>query len=230
VLLERRLRPTISVMAMCNAILSGLLLCVSMLAFSLYRYPVFLEATSFLVLALAGVLWYAYAAVRWTHAKSGEDAVILNQGMKWGLAIGSAFVVEVVLANLVTPHKLGARIGVLAAAVAVVLPFIAGAINAVRTGRVRSGMRVGFWSGVISGLMTFVALAAAGYIVALIPGLPGAEMPANGAGTEAELERHNVGEYMAAAINHLVGVGAVFCSVAGAVGGALGILVARAGR
>jgi hypothetical protein len=92
-------------------------------------------------------------------------------------------------------------------------------------------MRVGFWSGLISGLIAFFALAVIGYVLALVPGLPGAEIPsADHVYTAAEFERLNVIDALGGALAHLFLFGGVFSVVGGTVGGCAGILLARAGR
>jgi hypothetical protein len=126
--------------------------------------------------------------------------------------------------NLIIPHALGAGIGALAAIVAAILPVAAGASGAARTGRIETGAWIGFWSGVVSGLITFLALAIVGNIVVRFPWLPGVEIPqgVDRALTPDELATFNVGDYLAGGISHLVLIGAPFCSLAGTVGGALG--------
>ena len=63
------------------------------------------------------------------------------------------------------------------AVAAAIMPVIAVATEAARTGQIGSGARVGFWSGAVSGVMTFVALASVGYLVVSVPGFPGVEVP-----------------------------------------------------
>ena len=138
--------------------------------------------------------------------------------------IGLAWTVEVVGGNVIVPHPLGARIGVLAAVAAAIMPVVAGATVVARTGRIGSGARVGFWSGVVSGVITFVALASVGYLVVSVPGFPGVEVPRNVVRelTANELAAFNIGDYLAGGVSHLVIIGAPFCSAAGAFGGVLG--------
>ena len=149
--------------------------------------------------------------------------MVLNFGMRWGVAIGLAWTVEVAGGNLIVPHQVGARVGQVAAIVAAILPAVAGARGAMVTGRIGTGARIGFWSGVVSGVITFVALAVAAFVVVHVPGLPGLEAPHHPAGvlTAEELAAFNVGDYLAGGISHLILIGAPFCSVAGAVGGLL---------
>lgn len=149
--------------------------------------------------------------------------MVLDHGLLWGVAIGLAWAVEVAGGNLIVPHQVGARIGQVAAIVAATLPSVAGARGTMVTGRIGTGARIGFWSGVVSGVITFVALAVAGFLVVHFPGLPGLETPHHPATalTAEELTAFNVGDYFAGEISHLVLIGAPFCSVAGALGGLL---------
>ena len=103
------------------------------------------------------------------------------------------------------------------------MPVVAGATEVARTGQIGSGVRVGFWSGAVSGVITFVALASVGYLVVSVPGFPGVEAPRNvgRALTENELAAFNIGDYLAGGVSHLVVIGAPFCSAAGAFGGVL---------
>jgi hypothetical protein len=170
----------------------------------------------FLSLFLAGVLWYGFAAVRWTRVTTREDFAVLRHGGRWGVLIGLAWTVEVVGGNVIVPHEFGAGIGVLAAVAAAIMPVIAGATEAARTGQIRRGARVGFWSGAVSGVITFIDLASVGYLVMSVPGFPGVEVPRNvvRALKANELAAFNIGDYLAGRVSHLVIIGAPFCSAA----------------
>jgi hypothetical protein len=208
-------------------ILGGVCICLLTVAYSIHRYPTIVASPAtptFLSLFLAGVLWYGFAAVRWTRVTTREDFAVLRHGARWGVLIGLAWTVEVVGGNVIMPHKVGAGIGVLATVAAAIMPVIAGATEAARTGQIGSGARVGFWSGAVSGVITFVALASVGYLVVSVPGFPGVEAPRNvvRALTANELAAFNIGDYLAGGVSHLVVIGAPFCSAAGAFGGVLG--------
>jgi len=108
-----------------------------------------------------------------------------------------------------------------AAIVAALRPLVAGARAAVLTGRARDGARTGFWSGMLSGLIAFLVLGAAGLPAARFPSLPGVEAPRDSARslTPEEWGSFDVGDYLAGGIIHLAIIGAAFCSAAGAIGG-----------
>jgi hypothetical protein len=208
------------------AILGGVCICLLTVAYSIHRYPGIVSSPAtpiFLSLFLAGLLWYGFAAVRWTHTSTHEDFVILRHGARWGIVIGLAWTVEVVGGKVIVPHQLGAGIGVLAAVAAAIMPVVAGATEVARTARIGSGARVGFWSGAVSGVITLVALASVGYLVVSVPGFPGVETPRNvgRALTANELAAFNIGDYLAGGVSHLVVIGAPFCSAARAFGGLL---------
>ncbi len=210
-----------------TGIFGGVCICLIAVAYSIHRYPGIVSSPAtpaFLSLFLAAVLWYGFAAVRWARVTAREDFAVLRHGARWGVAIGLAWTVEAVGGNVIVPHQLGAGLGVLAAVAAAILPVIAGATEAARTGQIRSGARVGFWSGAVSGAITFVALAIVGYPVVNVPGLPGVEVP-RGVGralSANELAAFNIGDYLAGGMSHLAVIGAPFCSAAGAFGGILG--------
>jgi len=210
-----------------TGILGGVGVCLLTVAYSIHRYPAIVSSPrtpTFLSLFLAGVLWYAFAAIRWTRVTTREDSAVLRHGGRWGVLIGLAWTVEVAGGNVIVPHEFGAAIGVLAVVAAAIMPVIAGATEAARTGQIRRGASVGFWSGAVSGVITFIALAGVGYLVTSVPGFPGVEVPRNvvRALTANELAGFNIGDYLAGGVSHLVIIGAPFCSAAGAFGGVMG--------
>ena len=208
-----------------RGILAGVGLCVVTIAYCVYRYPGIVASPAgsrFLPLFLAGVLWYGLAALRLTRANTRDDFVVLHYGARWGVVIGLVWVVEVIGGNVILPNS---PVGMLATLTAVVLPAFAGAAGTAVTGRIRTGARIGFWSGVVSGLIAFVALASVGYLAASHPELMrDQELPPDigRAYTAAELATYNLADYLASGVSHLFILGALFCSAAGALGGLLG--------
>jgi hypothetical protein len=152
----------------------------------------------------------------------------LRLGTRWGIAIGVLWTCAYIFGNLITPHGRGAQAAILLALVAFVLPFAAGFQGATRTGRIRDGMRAGFWSGFISGMMACLALAAIGYICALVPGFPGAEIPPGRFYTAEEYQRLNVMDALGGALAHLFVIGGIVGTIEGAAGGCAEVLLARA--
>src|SRR5688572_22016816 len=134
-----------------NAILVGLVLSVTTIILTfgnvLPNFP------GFLVLLSAVVLWYGYVAICRTRRETLEDAAVLRQGLRWGLAIACAY--AVMLLVTLSPETFVFP----AVALGLLLPFAAGASGAIRSGRTFTGSRVGFWSGMIGGLLGFFVLA-----------------------------------------------------------------------
>lgn len=205
-----------------KGILAGAGICVVTVAYSILRYPGILgspAAPKFLPLFLIAVLWYGFAAVRWTQVTNSEDFVVLHYGVRWGVVIGLAWIVETFAGNVLMPHS---PIGLLATIVAAVLPAVAGATGAAVTGQAWTGARIGFWSGVVSGLIAFAGVAGVGYLIVGFPEFLQGQDISPAAGDSAA---YNIGDYLATGVSHLLLVGALFCSAAGAFGGLFGRLV-----
>jgi hypothetical protein len=229
-----------------NCVLAGLTLCVLTTVFSALRYPsllVGLHPVRFLVWIVVGLLVYGSAAIRWTHPATPEDASILRLGTRWGIANGAVWITSAIGFNLVTPHEpeTGGIFWLLALAGSA-LQLVPGIHGALKTRKVLAGLRAGFWSGIVSGLMVFFVIVAFGYVLALVPGRPGAEFPkkahiyAPAAGraissTEmaAESEMLDVSDALGGAFFVLFG----FCPLFGGIGGRFfgwtGIMLARTG-
>lgn len=216
-----------------NYILTGLGLCVLTLAFCMVRYPDFarglLGVPRFLALMVVVVVWNAYAAIFRTHPVTSEDSMVLDYGVKWGLAIGCAWaIVAMVPINIFTPNdEMGAPLWFLGLFSAVVLPFVFGAAGAIKTGKVRIGMRIGFWSGVVGGLIGFLVVVAAGFTTVLIPGLRGWADPA---ANQAIVASERIGDTLLLAIYIMFLVGSAFGVIAGTVGGWIGLKLYRTGE
>ena len=207
-----------------NSLLAGLALCFLTTVVSVILYPVLLpELLPFWVVLAGGFLFYGYAVVWRTRSVTPEDAVVLRLGASYGIAIGLLLLFGVVGLNL----RVG--VGFFAVFVSFVLRLVAGAHGGIRLWRVRAGMRVGFWSGLTSGLIVFLGFMAFGYILAFVPGLPGAEIPANYPYTAVEYQQANVGDGLGGAFFGLF-LGGIFGVIGGTVGGLAGILLARTGR
>jgi hypothetical protein len=140
-----------------------------------------------------------------------------------GIVIGLFWTVEVVGGNVIVPHQLGARIGVVAAVAAATFPVIAGAFGTSATGRVEAGTRIGLWSGAVSGLITFVVIVSVGLLIVRFLSLPGVETPhhVDRTLTADELATFNLGDYLTGGLSHLVLIGSPFCGIAAAIGGTL---------
>ena len=193
-----------------SAILSGLALALLTILFS-FGY-VLLSFPLFLTLLGATVLWYGYAAIYKTQPATFEDGVILRRGLKWGVATASAF--AALLLMTLDPETFVFPAVVLG----LLLPFSAGAAGAIPSGRVLGGTRLGFWSGMVGGLLGFFILAGGGYLHAWLSGV----------GVFAFMEAH---EYLTPrlAVLALVIYGPIFSPIAATIGGWIGLKLARTG-
>jgi hypothetical protein len=148
-----------------NSLLTGLALCVLMLAAFAFRSPDFrhllLREPTFLAIMTLVLVWNAYAAVRWTRARTSEDSMVLQAGVKWGLTIGCAWgLVAIMPVNVFTPNdEVGAPLFFLGLFSGLLLPFASGTAVAIKTGSVQIGRRVGYWSGLVGSLMGFLVFA-----------------------------------------------------------------------
>jgi hypothetical protein len=211
-------------MALRNWLLAGLTLCVLAIVVAVLMFPGLLTGSA-AALVSAGFLFYGYAAACRTRPVTPEDAVVLRLGARYGIAIGA----------LLISALFGGNFGFwipwpLLALPAFLLPLAAGAHAAIKLWRVRAGLRVGFWSGLIGGIIVASALMAFGYVWAYVPGVPGAEIPRHAGYTAAEYAEVNLSDTLGGGLFFLF----VFCGTFGVIGGALGgltgVLLARTGR
>jgi hypothetical protein len=194
-----------------NGILAGLVLSVLTIVFTFGT--ILLSFRRLLIYLGIVLLWYGYVAIRRTQPRTAEDALVLQRGLKWGVAIACSF------AGMVLGMLASSEFTALAVVVAVLLPFAAGASGAIQSGRVLVGARVGLWSGVIGGLLGFLVIAAGGYLRAW---LSGAGVFAFMASTEyVSLQ---VATYV------LIFYGPIFSPIAATIGGWVGIQLEKTGR
>jgi len=116
-----------------------------------------------------GLMWvvitvYACAAVFGTRPRNERHAFVLRLGQRWGIAIGIWWIAFCLCTHLLIPHGLPAGIGI-DLAFAFLLPFASGAHGALQTGSLRDGVRIIFWSGLISGVITFLGVFAINYVL-----------------------------------------------------------------
>jgi hypothetical protein len=207
-----------------NWILAGLALSGLVITVSLLMYPTLaFSEGGWLPIVAAGLIFYGYIAIRYSRAATANDAVVLRLGTRYGIAMGTSWIVGVVGLNL------GVGIGAMLIILAYALPVVAGAHGAAKLWRVGASMRIGFWSGLVSGLVVFLLLMAFGYILAFVPGIPGAEIPRNHTYTAVEYQEINVSDTLGGGLFQLFG-GAAFSVVGATVGGIAGILLTRTGR
>jgi hypothetical protein len=138
-----------------NSLLAGLGLCVLVLTTLAFvnmdfRHVLLTNPAIPAIMTLV-LLWNGYAAIRWTR-----DSMVLQDGVRWGLAIGCGWVLVAVVP---VSNELAGPLWFFGLFTAILLPFASGAAIAIRTGNAWIGRRVGFWGGVIGGLMGFLVLA-----------------------------------------------------------------------
>jgi hypothetical protein len=214
-----------------NGTLGGLALCVASIVFSILQYPGLLSDVgrqNGIVISCIGFLFYGYAALRWTRPMIADRALALHLGTRWGIARAALLTFSLYGSNLVGGAFMPFFMLLLIAAFP--LPFIAGAHGAIKLNRLHAGVRVGFWSGLIGGLIGFLGLVALGYILAFFPGFPGAEIPSKThVYTALEFQQLNVADVLDGAMGMFV-FGGLICPLMGWVGGCAGLLLARTGR
>src|SRR4029453_19157632 len=108
--------------------------------------------------------------------------------------------------------SLGEDFALLGAVLALMLPFLAGALSAISSGKVRRATSVGLWSGMIGGLIGFFVFTGVAYLRPLLLGVP----------VLAALEREEYYPFLFA-IHSLFLYGPIFCPVAATVGGWIGL-------
>jgi hypothetical protein len=204
-----------------NVLLTGLALCVLTLAVIALRNPDFgrllLRVPAILAIMTLVLVWNAYAAIRWTHPVTIEDSMVLHLGIRWGLAIGCAWgLVAIVPLNIFTPNDAaGAPLWFLGLFSGILLPFASGAVVAIKTGSVQIGRRVGFWSGVIGGLLGYLIFVTRGIVAARSLSLKDSEP---------------IGFGLVAAFYSMFFFGSLYGGIAGTVGGWIGLRLYRTGE
>jgi hypothetical protein len=135
--------------------LSGLVGCLGLATYGRVRYPTAAsgEYTALFVLFLAGGVWLA---IRGNPAARPDTVLVCHYGVAGGLAVGLLFVVAVS-----PPANVG-----YAGLLGVGLPIAIAARTTRISGDLRSGVRVGIWVGLISGMVFFIGLMTLTYAAA----------------------------------------------------------------
>jgi hypothetical protein len=160
--------------------------------------------------------------------RTREGANTLRLATTFGLAIGGLWIVEIVAGNLVAADSAATHAVYRAAtAVAFFLPLVAGVVAAYRTGRAGSGVAVGFWSGLVSGMIGFLTLMFIAYVFMGVLQHDPQTLQEYARSTERPLATFIVGDFLAAACSHLVLVGVAWCTLLGSLGGLGGAFMKR---
>lgn len=208
-------------MGLRNWLLAGLALCVLTIAFSLFMYPALFvlagaTALTWPVVAV-GLLLYGYAAACHTLPATPEDATVLRLGVRYGIAVAVLPFIGRMSISVVGWFAVPAIFSIF------FIPFVAGAHAGIKLWRVRAAMLVGFWSGLISGLILFLVLMAFGYLPA------GAEVSQSHRYAAVEYQQIKVGDNLAVGLWVLI-YGGAFSVVGATLAGLAGIALARTGR
>jgi len=182
------------------------------------------------VLAVTLIAYAAMAVATTWSPTSMANAAFINAA-RWGVVVGNLWWIELLEANvwrLTGPWLTVLYFGPTLAAVLV--PGIAAALTTRQTGRIRSGLAVGLWSGMIGGLLTFLG----GTAILWVFNASFLQDPQNmqeflrshAQGLAPDLQTYIVGDLLAGLIAHLALIGIAI----GAVVGAIGALVGQAWR
>ncbi len=149
------------------SLLGGALIGLAFVALALIRYPASPGQTVLYLVAGALLVLCGLGALAGTHPATADGAEALRLGAAFGLLIGGLWIVEVLTGNLIAIDSILSHVIYrVTTAGAFLLPLVAGGVGAARmgrTGRVQAGLAIGFWSGLLSGLMTFLTLMAVTY-------------------------------------------------------------------
>lgn len=152
-----------------KSLLLAICVCLLIVGYSLVRDPAILFPlrTGLVFLTLFLVILLSYTAVIWrlTRNTMPQDAQIPRHGLNWGLLISAFWLVEILAGNLANGRNVLVRIIYFgASALAFMPPLIAGVWGARKSRHIRTGGLIGLWSGLASGLITFIALMAVTYL------------------------------------------------------------------
>lgn len=220
------------------ALVAALAAAAALILAALLRYPLDpVRHPVELLGCLAGivVLLGLAAGIEVRHRMRGSLSPASLLGVRWGLLLGAAWVVEIGYNNLIAP-PVAVRDPVddlIWAAVALAMVIVS-AVAATREGRIGAGMRAGFWSGLVSGTaacLTALALVVFGMRFLLADPANAAEFaqrgPTSGFSTMAPYLAYQT---VAGALLHLVVLGMLMGTLLGCVGGVAGKIVASMRR
>lgn len=219
------------------SLLTGVLLCLAVVAYAMLRYPAILTppgpAIAYLLVFALTAAGYGAMALRGTRPATPASAAALRYGVRVGLLSGCAWLLEVAAGNLFGSAE-AQRSWVLtlyhgATVTAFGLPVLAGALAARHSGEVVSGTVAGLWTGMVSGLITFLGLMAVTYLFLAVLRRDPDSLLEFQRSHAADLSTFLVGDSLAGAINHLWLVGPLLGTAAGTLGGAIGRQLAPRG-
>jgi hypothetical protein len=144
-------------------------------------------------------------------------------GILFGLLIGALWIVEILAGNLIAVGSgAGIMIYRLATLAAYTLPLVAGAVGAYAHKSVRYGIAVGFWSGLISGLIAFLTLMLIAYAFMGILQRDTQTLSEYARSGEPTLSTYIVGDFLFGSCSHLLLIGVLYGTALATVGALFG--------
>jgi hypothetical protein len=206
-------------------------ICLLVTGYSLLTHPGILLPLR-VGLLFMGILFFtllSYLIIVWRPARSVDiaPAQVARAGSLWGIVIAGFWLVEIIAGNLLDPqYRLVRLIYYGSSAIAFTLPFFAGVWGGRNTGNTRAGFQVGLWSGITSGVLTFLSLMAVTYLFRNhmlqdpqnILQFQGSRAP--------DLPTFVIGDSLAGATGHLV-IGLILNPLLGTLGGVIGMALGK---
>src|ERR1051325_7440013 len=149
--------------------ITGVVLCVIVTGYSILRFPAILDplrvGMMYLLILAIVLMSYIILVLALTRNSDATSLWVAYRGFNWGLAIAGFWLLEIVAGNLFDPkHSLVKLVYFGSSIFAFGFPLFAGIGAAGRTGLIHYGTRVGLWSGIVSGLLTFLCLMGVTYL------------------------------------------------------------------
>lgn len=212
-----------------RGVIAGAIAVLLVVLYSLARYPAINDHSAgtvvFGLMVIGLALFYAAFGLWWTRLPSAVHQTVMQLGMVFGLLCGGLWIIELVAGNLMDSTSPAVQLLYRGSTIAVlIVSGIAGYVVARRTNNLSDSVLAGLWNGMISGLITFLALM---FITFAFQG----SLQAN-PDTVREVMRGGVSDFasatvsdsLAGAINHLW-IGPLIGVICGGIGGAVGINV-----
>jgi hypothetical protein len=184
-------------------------------------------AALYLGIFVLTLIAYAITAVVATRTRSPAADVALMHALRWGAVVGVLWWIEILEANVWRLSGLWLALLYFGPAIAAcTVPGIAAAVTVRQTGRFRSGLAAGMWSGMIGGLLTFLG----GTAILWAFNASFLHDPQNlqeflrsyARGLAPDLQTYIVGDLLAGLIAHLTLIGIVISAIAGIIGATVG--------
>jgi hypothetical protein len=214
-----------------KAITIAIVICLLVTGYSLLTHPGIVLPLR-VGLLFTGVLLFtlsSYLIIVWRPAGPVDIAAaqVARTGSLWGNVIAVFWLVEIIAGNLLDPqYRLVRLIYYGSSAIAFTLPFFAGAWGAHNAGIPRAGFQVGLWSGITSGLLTFLSLMAVTYLFLNRMLQDPQNFLQFQASAAPDLPTFVIGDSLAGATGHLV-IGLILNPLLGALGGVIGIALGK---